>query len=102
MTISTIYEVIKTHTFIKWEKRLNQTIRATIYARIERLELGLFGDTKVVSRGLYELRVHCGPGYRVYFMKHDKTIIILLCGGDKSTQKRDIMTAKKLAESYFD
>lgn len=102
MTTSNSYEVIKTDAFTKWENRLSQTTRATIYARIERLELGLLGDAKVVSRGLYELRVHFGPGYRVYFMKRDKTIIILLCGGDKSTQKKDIATAKKLAESYFD
>lgn len=97
-----MYEIHKTAVFTKWESRLAKTTRLRIATRIERLEHGLPGDTKVVSRGIWELRIHFGPGYRIYFMKRDKTLILLLCGGDKTSQSKDIAAAQKIAESYFD
>ena len=68
--------------------------------RLERLTFGLAGDVKPVGKGISEMRIDYGPGYRVYFKKRGNTIIILLCGGDKSTQGRDIKTAKRLAEEW--
>jgi putative addiction module killer protein len=64
------------------------------------LAYGNAGDVKPVSGGISELRIDYGPGYRIYFMKRGKEIIILLCGGDKSTQVKDIKTAKRLAEEW--
>ena len=67
--------------------------RARIEIRLQRLALGLFGDVKSVGQGVHELRVNSGPGYRVYFGRHGLELIVLLCGGDKSTQSQDIETA---------
>ena len=77
------------------------TIRARIIRRIEKLALGYYGDVKVLknSDGIQELRLDFGSGYRIYFSEHEDVFILLLYGGDKSTQKRDIQMAKKyLAE----
>ncbi len=71
--------------------------RARILARIKRAEQGHLGDTKPVGREVGEMRVDCGPGYRLYYTRRGRTLIILLCGGDKSTQKTDIKRAKTLA-----
>ena len=68
--------------------------RARVRVRLNRMRLGNFGDAKPVGGGIAELRVPYGPGYRVYFGRIDNTIVLLLCGGDKSSQKRDITTAK--------
>ncbi len=76
--------------------------RARIQARIERLALGNFGDVKPVGKGVTELRVDYGPGYRVYFKRSGRTVIILLAGGDKRTQSRDIDTALRLARELED
>ena len=72
-------------------------IRTTIAARIDRLEQGLFGDTKTVGGGVLELRIHLGAGWRVYFTKRGEQVIILLAGGSKRTQAKDIARAKVLA-----
>jgi putative addiction module killer protein len=72
-------------------------IRTTIAARIDRLEQGLFGDTKTVGGGVLELRIHLGAGWRVYFTKRGEQVIILLAGGSKRTQAKDITRAKVLA-----
>jgi putative addiction module killer protein len=75
----------------------DQRAKAKIASRIERLGLGNPGDVKPVGVGVSEMRVPYGPGYRVYFKQTDKTIILLLCGGDKSTQEKDIKRAKEIA-----
>jgi len=69
-----------------------------IFARLDRLAYGHAGDAEPVGEGISELRIHYGPGYRVYFRKRGDSLVILLCGGDKSTQAKDIRTAKRLAE----
>jgi putative addiction module killer protein len=93
-------EVRKTPQFQKWLDNLKD---AKAYARIEtrlfRLALGLPGDVKPVGKGVSELRIDYGPGYRVYFTKQGNTLIIILAGGDKSTQAKDIQTAIKLANT---
>jgi putative addiction module killer protein len=93
-------EVRKTREFQKWLDGLKD---AQAYARIEtrifRLGLGLPGDVKPVGKGVSEMRIDYGPGYRVYFTKRGMTLIVILGGGDKSTQERDIRTATKLAST---
>ena|SRR3990167_1599744 len=82
--------------FVTWLKKIkDHTVQARIERRLERMELNNYGDHKPVGEGVYELRLDFGPGYRVYFGEFDKTIVILLCGGDKSTQAKDIELAKQ-------
>ena len=71
-----------------------------IASRLDWLAQGHAGDVKPVGEGVSELRIHYGPGYRVYFQKRGSAIVVLLCGGDKSTQAKDIETAKHLAETW--
>jgi putative addiction module killer protein len=93
-----MYEVLKTEEFGKWLSSLaDQRAQAKIVSRIERLGLGNPGDVKPVGEGLSEMRISHGPGYRVYFKQTDKAVVLLLCGGDKSTQARDIKRAKEIA-----
>ena len=89
----------QTETFRKWESRLrDQRAKALIAARVFRLANDLKGDVKLVGGGVGELRIRYGPGYRVYFKQMGNEIIILLCGGDKGSQERDIAMAKRLAD----
>ncbi len=74
--------------------------RARIIIRVDRMELGLFGDVKPIGEGLSELRIDYGSGYRVYFGKDGNKIYLLLCGGDKSTQQKDIKLAKKYWQDH--
>ena len=74
--------------------------RRIIAARIGRLEQGNFGDHSPVGGGVSELRIHHGPGYRVYYAEHGPVIVILLCGGDKDTQDRDIRKAREIWAAY--
>lgn len=91
-------EIRKTETFGKWIDRLRDIrARARILARIERLRSGNPGDVKSIGDGISEMRVDHGPGYRVYFTKRGTELVILLVGGDKRTQRRDIATALRLA-----
>lgn len=94
-------QIKQTATFQKWERKLKGgRAKAMIAARIFRLANGLAGDVAPVGEGISELRIHHGPGYRVYFQQYGSQIIILLCGGDKSSQGRDIETAKRLAKDW--
>lgn len=94
-------ELKQTETFRKWRLELRDVrARAAIASRLNRLSYGHAGDAEPVGEGISELRIHYGPGYRVYFQKRGNTIIILLCGGDKSTQSRDIKTAKCLLDEW--
>lgn len=90
--------------FDKWAKSLASQARAIIRRRLTRLELGNFGDAKSIkgARGLYELRIHEGPGYRVYFGKRRDVLVILLSGGKKGTQSLDISKAKKYWQDYLE
>jgi putative addiction module killer protein len=74
--------------------------RARIRTRLDRLSLGNFGDHRALGGGIYELKIDWGPGYRVYCAKTGKTIILLLCGGDKKTQAQDIKHAKDYLKEY--
>ena len=95
-------EVRRTDEFAKWLKRLKDSdAKSRINLRIRRIILtGNLGDYKPVGDGVYELRVDYGPGYRVYFAQRGKEILLLLIGGDKSSQQRDIKKAKELNEQY--
>jgi putative addiction module killer protein len=94
-----MFEIRKTDNFAKWIDGLNDIhARARILVRIERLAAGNPGDVKPVGEGVSELRINYGPGYRVYYKKQGMKVIILLAGGDKRTQSKDIKTALKLAK----
>jgi putative addiction module killer protein len=84
--------------FTEWELRLGKDVQAIVSVRLARIRGGNFGDSKTVGDGVFELRIQYGPGYRIYYGKKGKTIVILLCGGDKSTQKKDIKRAKEFWE----
>jgi len=91
-------EIRKTEHFARWIDSLDDIrARARILARIERLSFGNPGDVKAVGEGVLELRIDHGPGYRVYYVQQGWSVVILLAGGDKGTQKRDIKTAFRLA-----
>ena len=93
-------QIRKTEVFIKWLDGLRDEIgRARIQARIARLASGNAGDVKPVGQGVSEMRIDVGPGYRVYFMRHGDEYILLIAGGSKSTQKRDIELALAMARS---
>lgn len=94
-------ELKQTQTYEKWEARLrDKRARTIIAARLMRLAEGLAGDVEPIGEGISELRIHYGPGYRVYFQRRGNLLVVLLCGGDKSTQVRDIAAAKKLANEW--
>ena len=91
-------EIRKTDRFATWLDRLRDLqARARIQARIERLALGNPGDVKPVGEGVLEMRIDHGPGYRIYYVRHGATIVILLCAGDKRTQTQDIKRAHAMA-----
>ena len=92
-----MYSVRQTDEFEGWLTRLRDAgAKASILARIESAKAGNLGDTRRVARGVGELRIHVGPGYRVYFTRRGDSIILLLCGGPKKSQRRDIKRAVKL------
>lgn len=94
--------VLQTTEFAKWLKRLKDAeARARILVRIRCLSLTEnFGDAKPVGGGVYEMRIEHGPGYRLYYARRDNALVLLLIGGDKSSQQRDIAKAKKLNLEY--
>jgi len=93
-------EIRKTEVFARWLGSLRDIrARARVQVRIERLASGHFGDAKPVGKGVSELRIDCGPGYRVYVTKRANAVVILLAGGDKRSQTADIRTAVRLAQN---
>jgi putative addiction module killer protein len=92
-----MFELRQTDVFSEWFESLNdRTAVARIATRLARLQAGLMGDVKSVGDSVAELRIDHGPGYRVYFVQRGNVMIILLCGGTKKTQSRDILRAQKL------
>lgn len=93
--------ILRTEIFIDWLNKLkDRRAAARIAARILRFEHGNPGDVRSVGEGVSEMRIDYGPGYRVYFTRRGETIVLLLCGGDKRTQDRDIRLAKRLAKEW--
>lgn len=87
--------------FVEWLKGLtDRQARTRIEARLARVVVGNIGDVEAVGEGVMELRIDWGPGYRVYFARLGQVIILLLCGGDKRTQQKDIKRAKAYLEDY--
>jgi putative addiction module killer protein len=96
-----MFEVHQTTTFQRWFARLkDRQARDRILARITMLEQGNVGDSRSVGGGVSEMRIHTGPGYRVYYRRKDRTVFLLLCGGDKGSQRSDISRAQKLAREF--
>lgn len=94
-------EIRQTETFQKWRENLkDDRARSIIAARIIRLQSGLMGNVEPIGEGISEAKIDYGPGYRLYFKRHGNTLIVLLCGGDKSTQSQDIKAAKILARQW--
>lgn len=91
-------EAYQTDEFARWLRKLkDRNAKARIQARIDRMELGNFGDVEPVGEGVSELRIFYGAGYRIYFTRRSSIIVILLTGGDKSSQAKDIKKALELA-----
>ena len=88
--------------YLEWVVSLDRKTRERVLSRVGRLKWGQFGDFKALDGGLYELRLFFGPGYRVYFGENRGKMILLLCGGDKSTQKKDIKMAKEYWKTYLE
>jgi putative addiction module killer protein len=89
--------VKRTKVYNRWFNKLKDLrARSKINSRLYQIKNGNFGDFKSVSDGIFEIRIHYGPGYRIYYMREGEEVIILLVGGDKSTQQKDIEKAKEL------
>ena len=87
--------------FAEWLYSLSdRNAAARVQIRLERLRLGNFGDTRFLGKGLSELRIDFGPGYRVYFTVEAKCVVVLFCGGDKATQQKDIRRAREYLAAY--
>ena len=98
-----MYKIKETIYFSKWLKKLRDVKgKVSIIRRLKRVRQGNFGDFKSLGNTICELRLTTGPGYRIYYMQKNDEIIILLVGGDKSTQTQDIKKAKQLAKEYLD
>jgi len=94
-----VFEIRESEGYARWFQRLrDRQAKARILARIRRMSLGNRGDVAPVGKGVSEMRIHYGPGYRVYFVERNNAVVILLAGGDKSTQAQDILRALELAE----
>ena len=93
-----IFDVIESDAFTRWVEGLrDRRAVARIQARLRNVAMGNFGDVQPVGDGVSEMRIHYGPGYRLYFMRQGTTVVVLLCGGDKDSQQRDIALAKRIA-----
>jgi putative addiction module killer protein len=95
-----MFTLLRSSVFDRWFTSLaDQKAKARILARLKSAALGNFGDCEPVGEGISEMRVHYGPGYRVYVVRNGATVYVLLTGGEKSTQRRDISRAKELAKA---
>ncbi|MBO9543683.1 type II toxin-antitoxin system RelE/ParE family toxin [Caulobacter sp.] len=93
-------DVLETKAFIDWVDALrDRQARNLVIGRLYRLQRGLFGDARPVGGGVSELRIHVGPGYRIYFVRRGELVVVLLSGGDKGSQAADIERAKAMAEA---
>jgi len=93
-----LIEVLQTEVYARWHRRLrDRNARRRVDARVLSLAEGNTGDARAVGEGVSELRIHYGPGYRIYFTRRGRRLVILLAGGDKDSQRRDIETARRLA-----
>jgi putative addiction module killer protein len=91
-------EIIVTDTFLRWiTKPRDRRARAKVFARVDRLRMGHAGDAKRLDHGIQEMRIHHGPGYRVYFQQREAEVYVVLCGGDKASQNDDLETARRIA-----
>jgi putative addiction module killer protein len=98
-----MFTVRQTQEFVTWLDELkDKKAQVRIVARLRQVEAGSFGDWQPIEGEVSEMRVHCGPGYRLYFVRRGRVIVVLLNAGDKSTQKRDIRRAVKLASELGD
>jgi putative addiction module killer protein len=88
--------------WLEWLESLDWKIQERILARVARMQRGQFGDYKALASGIYELRLFFGPGYRVYFGEHEGRLILILTGGDKSSQPKDITKAKEFWRTYLE
>lgn len=88
--------------FSEWFEDLTTKTQDIVLLRLTRIKSGNFGDCKNIAEKIYELRIHYGSGYRIYFTKEKKELVILLCAGDKSSQSKDIKKAKILLEDYIE
>ncbi|BAT57934.1 hypothetical protein GJW-30_1_00445 [Variibacter gotjawalensis] len=94
-----MFEVVQTERFTDWLDHLKEfTAAVRIITKLRRIELGNLGDAKSVGEGVSELRIDYGPGYRIYFTQRGRKLIVLLCGGDKKSQRRDIELAQRIAK----
>lgn len=91
-----MYEISITDAFAVWLESLDKVSQALVAARLDKARRGLLGDCKSLGGGISEMRVHNGPGYRLYFTIRGRQLILMLAGGDKSTQTRDIVKAKAM------
>ena len=95
-----MFQIQQTEVFAKWLSSLRDVrAKARLLARVDAARLGNLGDIKSVGGGVSEMRIDIGPGWRVYFTRRQRVIVILLCGGDKSTQSKDIDRAKVMAQN---
>lgn len=96
-------KVVESETFKRWLRGLRDVgARSRIVLRVRRLEAGNVGDVKPIGTGLSELRIDYGPGYGVYYMRRGAVMVVLLCGGDKRTQRQDIAAAQRIAAEWRD
>jgi putative addiction module killer protein len=96
-----MYAISQSKTFKRWHDGLKDPLAMLrIDARLRRMEFGHFGDAKHVGSGVREARIDCGPGYRLYYIQRGTDLVVLLCGGDKASQERDIKQAVALSKSW--
>lgn len=96
-----MFDIIRSAAFTEWLNKLkDRHARMRVLARLDRAAMGNLGDVQPVGNGVSEMRIHYGPGYRLYYMQRGRQILVMLCAGDKSTQSKDIENAKAIATTW--